>query len=83
MIHIPVITSPHMTEPVEVEREIKRSWKERLFTWPWQPWLSTKVITVIEHHPRQDIVIAPASTGGQMIVCHPSVEHVIRDRIRQ
>lgn len=23
---------------------VKRSWKERLFSWPWRPWVSTKQI---------------------------------------
>jgi len=25
-------------------QNVRRSWAERLFTWPWQPWLVTKLV---------------------------------------
>lgn len=34
---------------------IKKTWKERLFSWPWRPWRKTKTIVTIE--PTGDLFI--------------------------
>ncbi len=41
---MPIITSPYLTE--DEEREVSRTWPERLWSWPWRPWVATKRITV-------------------------------------
>jgi hypothetical protein len=42
---IPVIEDPNLTKVVEVERQ--RSWRERLWSWPWCPWVKTKIVEEI------------------------------------
>jgi len=32
-----------IAEPINCEIQIKRTWKERLFTWPFKPFTKTKV----------------------------------------
>lgn len=48
-----------------LSREVERSWKERLFSWPWKPWKSTKT----EHYPEAVPVMYRI---GNRIVGHPS-----------
>lgn len=40
---IQIIESMQAIETIEVER----TWKERLFSWPWRPWVANKA----EHRP--------------------------------
>ena len=47
---------------------IKRSWRERLWSWPWRPWVVTKVF----HKPAMYQI-------GNTIVAHPSLMSQIRD----
>jgi len=39
-----IITSLHMTKTSD-PFSVKRTWRERLFSWPWRPWQTTKMIT--------------------------------------
>jgi hypothetical protein len=57
-----LVESPFCT--VSEERLVKRSWKERLFTWPWRPWKSTKVVEVSVPDPNYYIV-------DDQVVGHP------------
>lgn len=40
----------------------KRTWKERLFSWPWRPW----VAETITYKPEMWKV-------GDAIICHPAI----------
>lgn len=31
------------TDLVPIKQELKRTWKERLFSLPWRPWKATKI----------------------------------------
>lgn len=37
---IPVIETPYAVTSEEVDR----TWRERLFSWPWRPWVRTKFV---------------------------------------
>ena len=39
--NIPIIETPHALD----HREVKRTWRERLFSRPWRPWVKTKIVT--------------------------------------
>ena len=38
--HVPIIETPYAIE----HKEVKRTWRERLFSWPWCPWVKTKIV---------------------------------------
>ena len=42
---------------------MKRSWRERLFTWPWRPWVSWKVVPTHWPETLKDSVIKDESEG--------------------
>lgn len=46
---------------------IKRSWKERLFSLPWRPWVKTKVIRVPNYKPAIYRV-------GNRFIYHPALK---------
>lgn len=71
---IPIIESPFLTTPVE--ETVNRSWKERLFSWPWKPWEATKVI----HYeiPSTEVLRLP----NGIWVCHPAIAQQLRERLR-
>ena len=50
-----VIVSPHLT------KRVPRSWRERLFSWPWQPWRATKAV------PSDEVLLMDG-----MLVMHPA-----------
>lgn len=52
-------------------RYIKRRWKTRLFSWPWQPWRTHRLILVPIYEP----VIYRI---GDTVVYHPSYEPALR-----
>lgn len=69
MIHIqgvPVILCPWMTETITVSR----SWRERLLSWPWRPWQSTRS----ERIP-SDVIY---HMDGKMLM-HPQLYFMMRD----
>lgn len=39
---IDIIQNPYLVK----SETVQRSWKERLFTWPWKPWRRTKILQV-------------------------------------
>ena len=53
-----IITSVHCYEV----QSIKRTWRERLWSWPWRPWVTFKTF----HKP-------VAYRMGNQIVCHPAM----------
>lgn len=66
-----VITSEYLTEPGE-PIEVRRSWRERLFSRPWQPRKRTR--TVIPQVPSRQASIMPNGT----IVIHPAMLSALR-----
>jgi len=64
MLGLQIYESPNSYE-VQI---IKRSWRERLWSWPWRPWVVTKVF----HKPVMYRI-------GNKIVAHPSLMSQIRD----
>lgn len=61
-----IITSLAMCEDGE-PYEVKRTWKERLFSSPWQPFRKTRWIT--PQIPRKDVL---RLANGDLVM-HPSV----------
>ena len=58
-----------------VTETIHRSWRSRLFTRPWQPWVTTEMRKVPDRTVYQ---IAPG-----ILVCHPSVAEELRRQIQE
>lgn len=74
MFNIRIIEEAHCTVSVE---EIRcRPWKERLFGWPWRPWIETKIVTVQQPDPNVYML------NGYM-VCHPTIAQRIKDNLWQ
>ena len=61
-----------------VTRTRPRSWRERLLTWPWRPWLSHEICH--EPDPR---VYKLGHQGRQILIAHPAVAAVLREKLRE
>ncbi len=71
-----IIEDINLTEPKEVER----SFKERIFSLPWKPWRATKYIQV----PKQEAyTYYDVSTGGRLVVMHPSLVDKLRKELKE
>lgn len=68
------IESPVMVDMKWVEE--RRTWRERLLTWPWQPWVVMK--GHIEQVPMQKVFVVL----GSMIIGHPEVMRRIRKELQ-
>lgn len=62
-----IITSPYMVE----NQVFPRTGKERLFTWPWKPWVKTKDVPV----PSNEVILD--GTRG-MVVMHPQLAEKLK-----
>jgi hypothetical protein len=51
--------------------EVKRTWKERLFSWPWRPLRKTKYVTT--HVPSEQVIFAHGT-----YFAHPELIEKIR-----
>jgi hypothetical protein len=51
-------------------RTVNRTWRERLFSWPWRPWLATR----IERIPDPSLY----QLGGDTLVGHPATIERLR-----
>jgi hypothetical protein len=56
------------------QRQMRRSWRERLLSWPWRPWVATKEISVEVPDERY-------YTFGNVVVCHPAVAQQLREEL--
>lgn len=65
-LHIQIITSPFMT------KKIKRKWKERLFSFPWNPFKKFNVI------PDEDFYLI-----NNCYYCHPSTKEKLNNMINK
>ena len=70
---VAIIESLHMTKSKVFE--YNRSWKERIFSWPWRPW--AKVREEIIQIPVEEVLMI----GNNMAVCHPAIARLLRDSI--
>lgn len=55
---------------------VNLTWRQRLFSWPWRPWESTKV--VVQYVPDQRVYAKDDST----IVCHPVIAQKIKEVLK-
>ena len=67
-----------------------RSWRERLFTLPWQPWTDRKEWTAPSTDvykmlvpPHYKTYQAGHTQGRVVLMCHPDTAQHIRDAVRQ
>ena len=58
----------------------KRTWKERLFTLPWNPFKLNK--TVIISLPSEEVYFV-GERGDRKIVCHPEMVEKIKKAIKE
>ncbi len=52
-----------------------RPWKERLFTWPWRPWVRVAVWQT----PSEKIYLVDMDGIGERFVCHPAMVQRIKE----
>lgn len=64
-----LIESLYLTE--SVERTERRSWRERLLSWPWRPWHATKTVWV--QVPSRKAV----RLSDRLLVVHPEFKKEI------
>lgn len=69
-----VIESIYLTK-AGTPYEVRRSWRERLFTIPWRPWQATR--TVIPQVP-----IREAFQFGNSLVMHPDMWRELQELAR-
>lgn len=67
-----VVLSPSLTEPGEPV-QVPRTWRERLFTWPWRPWRTTR--TYVPQVPSSQ-----AYRVGDTLYLHPETWAALRRR---
>ncbi len=68
-----VITSLWMTEAGE-PYQVRRTWRERLFTRPWRPLVATR--TIVPQVPMRDVIQLNAST----LVMHPETWIILKEK---
>lgn len=73
LLGVPVITSRYLTISTTVE--VERTWRERLFSWPWRPWRSTRTVTIYKPDP----LIYETERG---LVMHPAILEELRKRVK-
>lgn len=70
-----IIESPLLTEPRECV--VPRTWKARLWSWPWRPWVKTAVVTLQ----------VPSMKGYQLnratLVMHPEAVRELKRQLTQ
>lgn len=52
--------------------DVKRTWTERLFTWPWNPFKSSK--TIVTHVPSNEVI-----QGDGVLIMHPEIAKVFKE----
>jgi len=64
-----VVESPKHADAVPVT--VRRTWEERLLSWPWQPWVGTKGVMM-------EVPRAPKVQAGGRILMHPETAAILR-----
>lgn len=67
-----ICEAEHLTKTEECF--LRRTWRERLFTWPWRPWRATRKIFIQVPDPNFYVV-------GDMVLCHPAMARELRERL--
>lgn len=75
MFRVKIIESRLMVEDGE-PYEVKRSWRERLFSRPWRPLLPTR--TVVPKVPKREAMLL--SDGS--LVMHPEIAKMLRQQTK-
>jgi len=84
---IPVFVSEHCKTFETVIKDVPRSWRDRLFSRPWQPLKSTKpkefqelvpAIFLIDETANKKNFLSPT----KYILCHPSLEAKVKQGIK-
>ncbi len=71
-----VIANPIITE--SKEREVRRTWKERLFTLPWRPFKALRTETY--QVPSRDVMVDKIN---RIIYAHPVVVKEMNDALNK
>ncbi len=74
---IPIIEDPNM---VDAHSRV-RTWRERLFSWPWRPWVKY----LVWHTPKEDIYLVNLDGYGprKQFICHPEMTRRVRDALKE
>ncbi len=67
---IQIIENPSMVD----HHSRIRPWKERLFTWPWRPWVRVAVWQT----PSDKIYLVNIDGVGERFTCHPAMAQRIK-----
>lgn len=65
---VPIIISEHMLD----EKKVRRSWKDRLLSLPWRPWVNQRTVFT----PSESMVRTP-----QGLVMHPQMWEQIKREV--
>ncbi len=58
---------------------VRRSWKERLLSWPWKPWDDFKRVPNMEPDPK--LISMPGAFGAPTLVGHPETMRRLKSRL--
>lgn len=75
---IPIIEFDHLY--TEQRRTVLLTWKERLWSWPWRPWIKTREIMI---HVPDPNVYRIRGLSGWTFVCHPETARTLRKDLSQ
>lgn len=64
---MPVYTTTLLTQQVALPTDVRRSWRERLFTRPWRPRVRSKIVMVMTTVPDDTIY-----QRGNIYLMHPT-----------
>ncbi len=56
--------------------KVRKSWKERLISWPWKPWVKTKWVT--KQVPSDEIM---HDRVNNVFYCHPVMKKQLEQEI--
>jgi hypothetical protein len=73
---IKIIEDPNLTEPGE-PYEVRRTWKERLLSLPWQPFRRMK--TIVPQVPMKQVLLFKGNT----FIAHPVVAAELRRKLQE
>jgi hypothetical protein len=67
-----------------IELELRRTWRERLFSWPWRPWAATRLVTKVVPNDEVFLVNMDAlgfqatGSGGTTLFCNSAQLAAVR-----
>lgn len=72
---VQVLEDPRMVELGPL-RTVRRTWRERLYDWPWTPWQATR-------EERRWEPLQKAIYTGRQFICHPQMAHRLRLKLAE